>query len=72
MNSENYKNEASAYQIDEPSWLFEYMEDVFHKNYECLLKIIENAPENIISAIKIYILHYNVDGFFKENIHKRF
>ena len=57
MNYETYKNEAGASQ----NWLYKYFEEIFHKNYEFWLKIIQNALENTRSAITIYILHYNLD-----------
>lgn len=48
MNT-SFNMETSAYQIDEPNWLFDYMEQVFSFNYTFIdtgiLKLLRNRSE---------------------------
>lgn len=40
MNCPDINEENSAYQIDEPNWLFEYLEQAFRVNYHFIASSI--------------------------------
>jgi hypothetical protein len=63
---------CQSHTIEEPNWMFEYLQETFSSNYLTIKsRILTGLHQNISGSILVYILQYCTHSFFYQNIKRR-